>query len=242
MKRKSKFKAFMSFLILLSICSGLIYIILYTDIINIKTINVYNNVLATKEEVVQAAGLNESINFFNVNKYEMKEDVIKHPQIKSATISKVFPNTVEIKVIERKAEVAILYSELYLLIDREMVVVEVSSSPKGLYVINGCNFDNFYLGYIINNENSDVLSNAMDLALRIEDSTMEIRPFIEIIEGEIELYFNDEYKALFGTGNNMERQFNDMYSMYNKLKDIENATGIINLKFKGQMILQPFGE
>ena len=243
MKRKSRMlKNFIMFLMVAALIGGVYYTTFYTTLFHIKNINVQDNQLVSYEEIIFFSGLDQPINYFELNQYELKDKLLAHPQIKNASVSKVFPNMVEIRIVERVPNVAVLYSETYLLVDGDMVVVEVSKTPKDLYVINGYNFENFYLGYVINDDNSDVLKNAMDLAALIEVSDILIRPSINIVEDNITICFNDKYKALFGKGENIENKYNDMLAIYKEQKKNNNSEGIINVSFDGQATFQSYRE
>lgn len=243
MKKKSrKLTKLMILLLFVGFIYAGYYTVFKTDILHIKTVNVYDNTLISSEEIIDYLDLNESVSYFDLNQYEVKENVIEHPRVKNASVIKSFPNTLEIRVVERKPVAAVLYSETYLLVDEELVVVEVSKSPMDLYIINGYKFENFYIGYVINDDNSDILKNAIDLSKLIKNSDIKIHPTIEIVEDKIELYFNDEYKALFGEGNNIEQKYNDMLGIYKSQRDKNDYRGIINVSFEGQATFKVFEE
>lgn len=238
----SKSRKIILLLMIVGIIGGGYYAVFCTNLLSISNINLYDNQSISHDDIASYINLDPETNFFELNEYELKNKLIGHPQIKNAVVDKVFPNSLDIRIVERIGKVAVSYSGIYLVVDEDMVVVEVSKTPGDLYVINGYEFENFYIGYIINDDNYEILENAMNLAELIEVSDIIIHPEVNIVCDKIELVFNDEYKALFGDGSEMVKKFNDMLGIYKSQKEKEENRGIINVSFEGQATFKAFGE
>ena len=241
-KKASKGKVFLVFVVVIFFIALGYYLLFYTELFNITKVHIVDNIFVSENELIEALDLQKPLNFFNVNKYLLKKNILTHPKIKAASIDVIFPNTLEVSVVERIPLVAILYSESYLLVDEDMVVVETTDNPKDYYVINGYQFSKFSVGSVFKEGNTELLKNVVDLVLFIEQSDFQIRPTISVYDNNIVLHFNDDFRAEFGDGTYMEEKFNDVRTMYLSLKESGNERGTINARFKNQITLDPFGK
>lgn len=243
MKKKSnKRKTFVVFVVVISFIASGYYLLFYTDLFNITKVHISDNIFVSENELIEALDLKKPLNYFDVNKYIIKKNILSHPKIKAASVEVIFPNILEVSVVERIPLVAVLYSESYLLVDEDMVVVETSDDPKNYYVINGYQFSKFTVGSVFKEGNTELLKNVVDLVLFIEQSDFIIRPTISIYDNNIVLHFSSDFRAEFGDGTYMEEKFNSVRAMYLSLKKSGNLRGTINAKYKNQITLDPFGK
>lgn len=241
MKRKKHL--FRNFIILVFI--GLLgylgyYIYNDSDVFIIKNVEILGNIMISESEI-EAFIMDDQLHYFKSNQYQLKEKLEEYPKIRNCVITKVFPDGLSIVISERLPVVAVLYSEQYLLVDEDLYVVEVTSEPRGYYVITGYSFDDFNVGKQINDDHRYILKNAIDLALLVMYSEL-VDTRMEIVDNDIKLYLNKGLKAEFGDGSNIESRFSSMIEVFFKVSDHENPSGVIDVSHDGLPVFQPFEE
>ncbi|MCH4890222.1 FtsQ-type POTRA domain-containing protein [Acidaminobacter sp. JC074] len=242
MRRKTHYVRNFFVLILIGV---LVYMGYYvyekTDVFIIKDISVMGNMRITEDELKDYL-LTDELHFFKLNQYELDEKLLAYPKVKTGVIKKVFPDRLEIVVDERMPVVALEWSEQYLLVDEELVVVEVASSTSGYYPIHGYKFENFNIGCEIKDNHRYILENAMFLAFMIMNYDALEQPAITIEENKIFLSVNDNLRVEFGDGDNMEERFNKMVGVYEKLQEDGIYSGVIKVFHDGYPTFDPFEE
>ncbi|SFL99964.1 cell division protein FtsQ [Gracilibacillus orientalis] len=66
----------------------------------VKNISVNGLQWLTKEEIINQSEIEENANFWGVQTKELEENIISHPQVKEADVSKSFPNTIIMEITE----------------------------------------------------------------------------------------------------------------------------------------------
>lgn len=119
------FKGGLLFLVLL----GAFFVrILYMDMLILDTLEIDASDHITEEYFINNT---EIITHQSILRYQLeeKEEAIKsHPYIQGVEIRRKFPNTLEIKLKERKEYAIIPYNGNYLFVDRELYLLRVSDS------------------------------------------------------------------------------------------------------------------
>lgn len=211
-----------------------------TDVFIIKDVSIIGNDSLTKEEVMDHLEA-DNLHYFKMNIYEVNEVLEKHPVVKNCIVKKVFPDRLEIAMKERLPVLALAYTGQYLLVDEEMVVVEVSSEPKGYYVIEGHKFTNFTRGNQIKDSDRYLLKNSMDLIyMLLAYNDLEDR--LIFIEDKNIYILIDDFRVNFGEGEYMEEQFNNFRALYKHHVDSGMTSGIINVRYKDEKGFKPFGD
>lgn len=241
-RKKHPLRNFLIFLLLVVVVGLSYYVYEYTSFFIIKDVHVLGNLLVDVESVENYIGVDEGLHYFKANQFELEEKLKTQPQIKNCVVKKIFPNGLDIKVIERVPIVAIYYSETYLIVDDEMIVIDTRNDPGDLYVIKGYDFDYFFVGYEITDEDSYILKQAIDLAVLVIDSDLNSKPPIVIEEEEILLLLEEEIYANFGRGKYIEERFNEMLAIYNALVENGNNIGVIDVRFDAVPVFRPLGD
>lgn len=241
-RKKHPLRNFFIFLLLVVIVGLSYYVYEYTSFFIIKDVHILGNLLVDVESVENYIGVDEGLHFFKTNQFDLEEKMKTHPQIKNCIVKKVFPNSLDIKVIERMPAVAIYYSETYLIVDDEMIVIDTRNDPGNLYVIKGYDFDYFFVGYEITDKDSYILKRAINLALLINISDLNAKPPIVIEDDEILLLLEEDIIANFGQGKYIEERFNEMLTIYKALVADGNNIGVIDVRFNTQPVFRPLGD
>ena len=105
--------------------SALFSFIFFTNIFSIKEIEVVNNNKVDKETIINNSEINVgNNNLFLVDSKQISENIKRIPYIKNATISKKFPNKIEIVVTERTSSYILKVNEEYYSIDIDGTILE----------------------------------------------------------------------------------------------------------------------
>jgi cell division protein FtsQ len=237
-KKKHPIRNFLMFLVFCALIYSSYYIFEKSDFFIISDMHVIGNYKAEKSQMLQTLG--EGPHLIKLSKEEIETRISKHPWIKSVDVKKVFPNMLEVLVIERMPVMAIKYSDHFLLVDDQLVVLDSSKTSKGYDVVHGLNFESFDLGVAIFHKNQYILRNTIDLVYFLSFHDLDEKTEIIIDDKEIILRFNDHLIARFGDGENMESRFYKMIEVYRTIEADGNAVGTIIVNHDGEPTLNPF--
>ncbi|MBN1298292.1 MAG: FtsQ-type POTRA domain-containing protein [Actinobacteria bacterium] len=91
----------------------------------VKNIKVTGNEKYSENEIYSVAKLFQGLNVFEVDKKKIEDTLLTELiWIKSVTLKKIFPDKIELDVIERKPYVKAFYASDYYIIDDEGIVLE----------------------------------------------------------------------------------------------------------------------
>jgi len=125
-----------------------IYNVLKSDFFNLKTIDIIGNNHVIQEEIVEISGLIYNRNIFQFNLEEIKTNVEKHSYIEDAEIKIKLPNRLLITINEREKYAIIPYMGIYVYIDSNLNVLEVSEEYlyDNLILVTGTKIDSISVG------------------------------------------------------------------------------------------------
>ena len=171
-------------------------------------------------------------NIFEIDKKKIEDSIIENMiWIKSVELKKIFPNSINIFLEERKPFLIINYKNKYYLLDREAVVLEEIGMGqlkryKDLLIVAGAIEYDLDPGDIIAKKN--ILSCA-DIYMGFDDGLKNIIKEASIednIYGDIYFRTHDGLKIIFGNSNEIMKKVEVLKLL---LKEKTNYT-IINLK------------
>ena len=154
---------------------AMVLCVLFLPAFRVKTVNIEGNVVLTDEEILSMTGLSYgdhilsgvSGNIFDLLSlnYGKTEQAImeKNPYVESITISVKIPSTVNIEIKERQKIAYIKTADGYLAIDRDGIVLELSSdnSSEVRPVICGMEIDSAKLGEKLTIKNMNAFKKAI---------------------------------------------------------------------------------
>lgn len=248
-KKRHPVRNFLFFVIFCALVYLGYYVFNDTDLFIISDITLVGNIHLTEGDIAEQLGIEEGVHYFKVNPDTLEERLLDQPWIKKCEVTRIFPNKLQVKITERQPVVAVYYSEDYLLIDKDLYVVEASKSPRKYYPVMGYQISSFNVGERINSEYWKLLSNTINVVYLInyKDYVFDTPPEIWIKNNNIELHFSDHFMAKLGDGENLAYRFHAMYSGYVTLKEdakLNDATpnAIIIADHDGEPTFEPFGE
>ena len=138
-KQRGRFALLYKLLSVLAIC--VVIVVALTLFFRVGTITVTGENRYSEAEIIEAAGLREGDNLFLLNKYAMKEELLKKlPYITLVRINRVLPDTLEIDVTESDAALAVVQEGYAWLVSPEGKIVEqrAASAAADFAKIEGC--------------------------------------------------------------------------------------------------------
>lgn len=135
-KRKKIFRTIKVLMIVLILIGGLAYFLL-SPIFNIKEINVSGNEKITSEEILSLSQLKKDENTFTINKKETTEKIKQNAYIDTVEIRRTLPDKITITITERTPTYQIVYENLYMLINNQGYMLEMTKLNENMPVIVG---------------------------------------------------------------------------------------------------------
>lgn len=129
-KRRSRFfnsKSLLIIFVLLIIVTGVIFVTT-SDLFNIASIEVLNNQISNKEEIIARSGILEGENIYSFSASKAEKAIEDINVIKSANIHRKFPNTIVIDIEERSPFFILQQSGLYYDVDEDGNVLSSSKT------------------------------------------------------------------------------------------------------------------
>jgi len=138
----------------------IIVLIVFSPLFNFVYISVHGNFQISSEEILERAGLTDSGNFFLFAPNRAEKDIMQNPYIDQVVFTRTFPDTLEIRVIERFLSGFIEHVDgMFLYVDEFGRVIEVRSyKSEELPIITGLRFSSFHLGELLPVNNPDAFN------------------------------------------------------------------------------------
>lgn len=166
----------------------------------VTEISVYNQHFFSQKEVLEMSGLAVGMYPFDFSVRAASREIEKNPNVKRASVERVFPDKVVIKVVERQP-VALLHGRKNFLIDEEGVVLPMRNpvSPT-LVAITGAQLSEEEVGQKLQAEAVAKMLGLMreymksDLPLSLEFAKIDIsnpRNLVVVTRQNLKVYFGD---------------------------------------------------
>lgn len=121
------------------ISSSFLYIIYKPYYLVVENINITGNSYLTKSEIINTSTIKHGESLILLSLSDAKRRVENLSWIKTSTVKKIWPNSVTIKIEERKPLLALSYHGSFVIIDTEGVCLDIRSNfaEVNLPIING---------------------------------------------------------------------------------------------------------
>ena len=166
-KRKPKSKTSFRIIIILFIFFLVGVIAILSPLFRISQIEILGNINISREEVLEVSNLTTGTNIFAFNARRASDNIMALPYAYVATIERALPDHVIIRIHEREvvANIRVLDTSTYLLIDKVGTILEVSQRPiASLPTITGVDIDAFVVGEMLQSDNSSIFENILELS------------------------------------------------------------------------------
>ncbi len=198
----------------------------------IKSINVEENTHYQDEEITGLVKELIGANIFEVNKKKVEDKIAEELNwVKSAELSKIFPDRVVIKLIERKPYLKIVYKNSYFLVDNEGVVLEKIEN-ENLYNYKDLILVRNAVDYSINVGEKIAKKNVLSCVEIYKVFDTELKNIIKEarlennISGDIVFVTNNGKEIIFGDSSDIVKKVEVLKQLLNK----ETECNIIDLR------------
>ena len=224
-KKLNKFPLIATFVTLIILLSGTVFVYKY---FNVKEINISGSTRYTDEEIkgfVFDSFLAENTLYLSY-KYK-SSDITGIPYIEKIDVEVTGHSSVNLKVYEKALAGYVEYLGRYMYFDREGIVVDVAGEQlAGIPQILGLKFDYVVIGSKLPVENDEIFSNILSLAQLLEKYKLSPDRIFFDVRYNMYLYFGD-IDADIGDFSHIEEKLEQLIHI---LPELEGKAGIIRLK------------
>lgn len=160
-----------------------------------------------------------------------------HPLVERAKVQKALLKRLNVQITLMAPFAAIKSGHIYVMIDSQGTVLELSDKSKAPYVIEGFSVQFAEVGRQVVTENADLIVKAVQL-VDLYERFSSIQPDVHLIDGELIQKMNAKLWVNYGKGYDITKQFNAAMSIYDDMLQKKSNTGIINLSVPGQTVIQ----
>lgn len=209
-EKKNKVKRTLTKVFLfLVLCIAVIVMALVTPIFNITQINVEGNFRVSTTSIINLAEINLGQNLFRNNKKKVIKNIKENSYIEEATMKRILPGTIQIKITEREIEYQIKLISSYIYIDKSGNILENSETKANVMFIEGYSTSEEAL--INEKKLNDEDINKLKKVLKIKEAFQKINDLdlstvsINIKnENNFIIYVKSQNKKIYiGNGNNL---------------------------------------
>ncbi|NLY37296.1 MAG: FtsQ-type POTRA domain-containing protein [Tissierellia bacterium] len=220
-------KKFAFLLLLLFVALGLGTIFLYTDTFLLEEIDIESGWIP-KEEILQYATLHKGQNLFFLNRIDIIKKIRQDQRVDEVEFKKVYPAKLLLRVKPKIPFIKVIHGKQILLLDQKKNLIAIDFDYKDLTTIKDFAVQEFNLGKPLLFKDEELIHNALDLAELCQQAELT-NIVIWQENGLIYLYLGEGFKASFGKGGDIEKKFNNFYTIYLDLLEKNINSGTINL-------------
>lgn len=160
----------------------------FVPLFRVSTIAVDGARQIDQQSVVDASGLSEDENLLRVNTTDAARGVVGLPRVREATVSRAFPNTVRIDVVERRVVGWINESGQTVLIDERGEPFTDGEPPASAVRLDG-----------VRQDQSEELAGAVAVAATLSDESATLVDFLKVDgPAEYTLHLDDGRTIFWG--------------------------------------------
>lgn len=204
-RRHKRKQATLKILIFITLITFLIIFAFNSSFFHIKEIKTNGNKQVKEKNILLESNIKKNTNIFKLKSEVVEKNIEKNPFIKSATVKKKLPSTIELTIVEREKMFSLKYNENYLVVDEYGFIMEkLEKRDKKLVLVKGFNTDTTKLG-------ENILKNQKNNNLNIfinEIEKLKILSKIDEIEkdfaNEVNIKLKNDFSVAFGTLNNVK--------------------------------------
>ncbi|MDO8885512.1 FtsQ-type POTRA domain-containing protein [Candidatus Oleimmundimicrobium sp.] len=130
-KKKRRLVTLSLFLLIVIGIVGLVFLC-NSDFFNIKKIIVVGNKHVSEDKIIKQSSIGTNTSLFGLPSNEIRTRILKEAWIEDVEVVRHFPNSVELKVVEREAIAIVPFQDIYLIVDKNLVVLESRESIDDL--------------------------------------------------------------------------------------------------------------
>ncbi len=163
-KRQAVFRLVKWTSLVLIIIGAIIFTIM-SPIFNVKNIKVEGNSYLSEEQVISLSRIEIENNMFKYNKKEIIKNIKENAYIENVEVKRSIPDTIEIKIIERKTSFMIQFANAYAYINNQGYILEISNKALEYPILTGFStpVEELQEGKRLNKEDLKKLSDVLEI-------------------------------------------------------------------------------
>ena len=227
-KKRRKRKVILIFIMLILVFGGISAYLLTSPTFNIQEISVRGNRQVSSQQIIKLAQVKNGDNIFSKLGIVMKVRLKQNGYIGDAKINKIYPNKLEIEVIERTKQFQIkMETEGYIYIDEQGYIIEYGTEQIQIPIIIGMDINQNDIANKHRLAQNDLDRMENILQIREQFKTLDMADKITQIQVKDEYIvslMNDGITINFGDATNLK---NKMYYVKGVLKQEAGNKGTI---------------
>jgi len=166
-KKRRKKNYVLRLFIVIALGAGLFYF-LSSSYFDVQKITVENNNYYTKEQIISKAEAKTGENIFSTNTKDIKDKLLADPYVRTARVKRALPGAIVITVEERSESAAVPYSDMFIIIDRDGLVLRKSDIEPKLTLLVGLTIKTMEEGRPLEVEETGVLTGTLKMLETME--------------------------------------------------------------------------
>jgi cell division protein FtsQ len=134
---KSRRRRVLGWLVAIVVLAGLVWGAFFSPLLNVEEIRILGAEHASEPEIRAAAGLPEDQNLLLVSTSSVADKIAQLPWVAEARVDRKLPNTVRIRITERKPAIVLSLDDGRWTLDRRGLVLERGVAEDDLAVLSG---------------------------------------------------------------------------------------------------------
>lgn len=173
-RRRRIFLAAVTLILLAALALGIITFVEKKGYTDIETIIVEGNIYYDTVTVLEASGAVTGEGLLSLSDKKIRSELEKLPYIKTAKITKQFPDTLKITVAERIPQYAMYFGGAFVYLDDEYVMLEKSNDAGELKIVEGFVPNELVFGKTFTAEDNKNFKLAMSLSDALKEKGLNV--------------------------------------------------------------------
>lgn len=163
-KRQAVFRLVKWTSLVLIIIGAIIFTIM-SPIFNVKNIKVEGNSYLSEDQIISLSRIEIENNMFKYNKKEIIKNIKENAYVETAEVKRSIPDTIEIKITERKTSFMIQFANAYAYINNQGYILEISNKALEHPILTGFStpVEELQEGKRLNKEDLKKLSDVLEI-------------------------------------------------------------------------------
>ena len=197
---------------------------------------VEGNKYIEQDEIYKIAGIPEHLNIFRLNTSEIKSKLIKDLRVADVDVTRKFPSTIQIHIVERNPIACIACEYGFVEVDKQGVVLVKYKNlkPMRIPMLTGMSLNGLYVGDTV--EQPDVKKILEYLALLNEPTLNQISEINAANMQQIIAYTNSTVQIRMGNTDRIKKKAKVTEEFLEELKQTNLAIEYIDLTFASPFI------
>lgn len=237
-KRRKK-KLFKKSFFLFIIANIIIVVLCYKlPFFNINSIDVNNNKLLNKEEIIKLSGIYLGNNIFYSSMKKAQENVIKSPYILGAKVKRVLPSKIIVNVDERATFFYLKQGNFIYLIDKAGFVLDRRENidVRNLIEIKSDDIKSIKIGEKLPSKDDRLFNILEEFSnIIIQNKELKAISYIELTNlMDIKIFYNN-FLIKLGDYQDITQKINKAFSIL-QIEELKNGKGYIDVSYKGNPV------